>query len=114
MAFVGDDRVKGVYGNILLGGVFIWRLIPGVEDGGVAEQINRHPLDGADVNERISGLRVEQVTCRQDGRVEFLAFVKILALESLAVDFVYLVELEARLGLERRKRSDSLSGKGAA
>ena len=59
-------------------------------------------------------MRVRQVRGRQDLRVELLVLVEVLPLEALAVDLVDLVELLARLGLERGEGPHGLGGQRAA
>ena len=63
VAFVGDDQVEGVDRDVEPVGVVIHVRIAGRLREGVLppEQVDRHPLDGRDVDERMAGLRIGQV-----------------------------------------------------
>ena len=79
-----------------------------------AEQVDGHALDRADVDEGVAELRVGQQRVRHDVGVPLLAFVQVALLEALRVDRVDLVELQARLGLERREGAHGLRRQRAA
>ncbi len=73
-----------------------------------AEQVDGHALDRADVDEGVAGLGVEQVAGRHYLGVELLVVSQVFAAGALAVDLVNLVELQARLRLERSEGVDGL------
>ena len=102
VALVGDHQVEGVDRDVqrLLGRVVVDRLVALAEDRGAAEEVDRHALDRADVDERVPLLRPGQVLLGQDLRVVPGVVAEVLALEAVAVDLVDLVELEPGLGRE--------------
>jgi hypothetical protein len=112
VALVRHDQVERVDRDLLDFGVVIRFLIALVEHRTVPEQVDGHTLNGANVNERMAGLRVEQVVARQHLRVESLVLSEVLSLEPLAVHFIALVELEPRFRFERSERADSLNRQG--
>ena len=63
-----------------------------------------HALDGGDVDEGVAELGIGEQRVRHDVGVELLVLVEVVLLEALGVDRVDLVELQARLGLEARRR----------
>ncbi len=77
------------------------------EDGGAAEEIDRHPLDRADVDERQARAGRGEVGGRQDVGIEGFAL-QVLPMKPLAVDLVDVGELPARLRLERGELADRL------
>ena len=79
-----------------------------------SEQVHRHALDRADVDEGVFRLGVGQVGSGQDLGVEPLVRVQVVALEPLAVHLVDLVELLAGLGLEGGEGPHGLGRQGAA
>src|SRR5690606_7033202 len=106
VALVGDNEVERVDRDIELGRV---RLVLGLGGGtgeGVvpAEEVDAHALNRADVDEGMARVGVGEVLRRQDLRIERLALVEVLPLESLAIHLVDLIELEAWFGLEGRER----------
>ena len=56
VALVGDDQVEGVDGDVELVGVVVDRLRHRPRDGLAAEQVDRHALDRADVDEGVARL----------------------------------------------------------
>jgi hypothetical protein len=77
-------------------------------------QVDGHPLNRADVHERVLLLRAFQIVAGKHLRIELGAFVEIGLMKPLAVDLVDLVELQIRLGIERRERPDGLRSQRAA
>ena len=56
MAFVGDDEIEGVDGDVAdLVGILVDFLVANAEDGVPAEEVDGHALDGGDVHERVPG-----------------------------------------------------------
>ena len=114
MAFVRDDDVEGVNRNVEQFGVVFGFIVALREHRLASEEIDGHALDRADVQKGMARLRVEQVGRRHDLGIEGLAFFEVFAAKALAVDFVNLVELEARFRLKGGEGIDSLGGEGAA
>ncbi len=100
MALVGNDEVEGVDGDVESVRVLVAGLQFAEGSGRrlSSEQVHGHALDGADVDEGVARLWVEQVLGGQDRGIEALVFVKVLPLEPLAVELVDLVELEGGSG----------------
>ena len=114
MALVGDDQVEGVDRDVELVRVVVDRFVTSPEDRLPAEEVDGHPLDRADVDERVPGLRIGEVPLGQDLGVELLVFAEVLLLERRRVDLVDLVELQPRLRLERGEGADGLRREGSA
>ena len=114
VAFVGDDQIEGVNRDVELVGVVVAHVVAQLEGGLAAEEVDGHALDGADVDEGVARLRIEQVGGRQDLGVELRVVAQVVAVEALAVDLVDLVELQAGLRLERGEGVDGLGGKRPA
>ena len=132
MTFVRDDEIKGVNRNVELVGGPLTRpsdtLSPsGGEGRGEGELVNifcistslreatfrteqipRHALDGRDVNERVRRLGIGQVLIRQHLGIERLIVAEILLLKLLAINFVFLRELVALVGVEGIEGADGL------
>ena len=72
------------------------------------EQVDGHPLNRADVDERVPGSRILQIRLWQHLGVEFLVFAEVPFLKALAVDFVDMVELQSRFRLEGSEGTDRL------
>ena len=68
--------------------VLVDRLVAGAEDRLATENVDGHPLDRADVDERVPCLWVSEVLLRHDLRVELLVLPEVLLLELRAVDLV--------------------------
>ena len=114
VALVGDDQVEGVDRDVELLDIGVDGLAVDRQRLLAAEQVHRHPLDRRDVDEGVAGLRVGQQGVRhaRSGRTAVVAEVGLL--EALRVELVDLVELQARLRLERGERADRLRGKRPA
>lgn len=61
MTLVSNNQIEGMDRNIQLRSLLIEFLIPGGENGISTEEVNGHPLDRADVDESMTGIRVRQV-----------------------------------------------------
>ena len=85
---------------------------PKSESASLAEQVDRHPLDGGDVDEGVAELGIGEEAVGHDVRIELLVLAEVGLLEALGVDRVDLVELETGLSLEGGEGPDSLSGQG--
>ena len=95
-------RSKAWIGMSSLVGVVVEFLVSRSEDRIPAEQVDRHALDRADVDEGVTGVGVR--SGRHSASTlgsNFSSSSKSSRLEPLAVDLVDLVELQARLRLER-------------
>src|SRR5437899_1030272 len=86
MTFVRDDHVEGMDRNVEFLCVFIYWFVSQVENRIAPKEIDGHPLDGADVDERIPLLRFQQIGRWEHLRIKLLGFVKILTLKTLAID----------------------------
>ncbi|MPM58632.1 hypothetical protein SDC9_105464 [bioreactor metagenome] len=91
MALVGDDHVEGVDGDIELAGVSV---VLEAAVGVFAQQVDRHALDGGDVDEGVGFPGVSQVLFGQHLGVEAASVFQFLAPESLAVDLIIPVQFE--------------------
>ena len=108
MAFVSDDDIESVNRNVELLSIFVDWFVADVEDCIATEEIDRHPLNRADINEGIALLWIVQIGLRQYLRIKLVFFLEIFALKALTVDFVNLVELESWLRLKRSKGANGL------
>lgn len=88
--------------------------LPEANPGFTTKQVDAHPLDGADVNERITQFGIGQQRVRPHGWIELLALIKVGLLETLRIHRVELVELKTGLGLEAGEGAHRLRGKCAA
>jgi hypothetical protein len=117
VAFVGDDDVEGVDRDVEAVGVLVDALFGcagKVRQRLAAEDVHRHALDRADVDERVIGAGVGEVVHRYELRVELVALVEIAGLKARRVDLVLLVELEPGRGVERSERAHRLRRERAA
>ena len=116
VAFIGDDQVEGVDRNVEpVGVVFHVRVAGRLREGVLPpEQVDRHPLDGRDVDERMAGLRIGQVAVGQQLGVERVVVAEIVLLEALAIDLVFLDELVALGRVEGRELPHGLGGQRLA
>ncbi|SIL83641.1 Uncharacterised protein [Mycobacteroides abscessus subsp. abscessus] len=61
MALVGHDQVEGVDRDVELLRVFIAAIaLPEADPSFTTKQVDAHPLDGADVDERVAQLGIGQ------------------------------------------------------
>ena len=58
MTLVSDDNVECMNWNVQLVSVVLDRLVTKIENGIATEQVDRHPLNGRDVNESITLFRI--------------------------------------------------------
>src|SRR5438309_827324 len=79
-----------------------------------AEQVDRHPLNRTDVNERTPRLRLGQVVFGKDFGIETKVLVKIFPVETVTVDFVDPIELQTGLGFEGSHLRGRLGGERAS
>src|ERR1035441_9298449 len=103
MTLVRNDQIEGMDRNIQFCGVLIKFLVSSSKDRVPTEEIYRHPLNGADINEGMTGVRVCQIRTRQHPWVKLLFFIEVARLEPLAVDLINLVKFQSRLRLEGGK-----------
>ncbi len=61
VALIGDDEAEGMNGDGDLFSIFNDALIAKIEDGVSTKKLNRHSLDGRDVDESVFGRRVDEV-----------------------------------------------------
>src|SRR5207248_1777303 len=94
VAFIRDDYIKSMNWNVQLLSIIIYGFVADVKDRVAPEQIDRHSLDCADVDKSISLLGVDKIRLWQSLGIKLLGFVEVFALETLAIDFVNLVELQ--------------------
>src|SRR5258706_6117861 len=113
MTLVCYDNIEGVYRDVQLDRIIIEFLIAGVKNRIATEEIDGHPLNGADIHEGVTRVWIGQVRPRQNFRIEFLLLVEVASLESLAIDLVDSVELQSRFRLEGSKCEHSLSGQSS-
>ncbi|SIA22908.1 Uncharacterised protein [Mycobacteroides abscessus subsp. abscessus] len=115
MAFVGHDQVEGVDRDVEFLRVHIAAIaLPEANPSVTTKQVDTHPLYGADVDERVTQLWVRQQRVRHHVWVKLLLLVEIGLLETLRIDRVEFVELEAWLGLEAGEGAHRLRGQCAA
>ena len=116
VAFIGDDQVEGVDRDVEpVGVVFHVRIARRLLEGVLPpEQVDRHPLDGRDIDERMAGLWIGQIAVGQQLGVERVVVAKIILLEALAVDLVFLGELVALRRVEGRELPHGLGGQRLA
>ena len=114
VAFVCDDEIKGMNGNVeLIGIVFVLGIAVRLREATFrTEKVPCHPLDRGDVDECMAGFRRGEVFVWQEFWVKRIVIAEILALKSLGIDLVFLsefvsggsvksIELTNRLGRER-------------
>src|SRR5882672_8897917 len=111
MAFVGDYDIESVNRNIEQVGIVLGFIVTLRKHRLAPQQIDGHALNRADVEKRMDRLQVGR---RHDLRVKLLAFFQVFTAETLAVDFVNLVKLQARFRLEGGEGVHGLRGEGAA
>jgi hypothetical protein len=66
MTFICNHQIESMDWNIQLLGVILNFLVTDTPNGVPPEEIDGHPLDGADVNEGVIRLRTGQIRCGQD------------------------------------------------
>ena len=112
MAFVGDDQIECVRGNLQEVGIVVAiDVVAGLREAALcAEQVSRDALDGAHIDEGVRGARRREVVLRQYLGVERLIVAEVLALEPLAEQLEFLRELEAVGSAEGIEFADGLCG----
>ena len=113
VTLVSDNQIEGVDRDIELLGVILDALLVR-EDCATTKEVDRHPLNCADVDEGRPGFRVGQVGLRQDGGIELVIITEILALEALRIHLIQTVELLTGLRLEALEGTDRLSSQRLA
>lgn len=116
VAFVGDDEVKGVDGDVELVSVgFRLGIATGLGEAALgAEEVAGHALDGGDIDEGMAGPGGGEVFVGEDLGVEGVVVAEVFLLEALAVELVFLGELVALGGVESVELANSLGGEGLA
>ena len=95
-------------------GVFVISFFLAAKAGATTKQVYSHALNRADVDERVTRLRVQKIGSGQHLWIERFVFANVFAVKSLAVDLVDSVELQSRFRLERSESADCLSGERSA
>ena len=75
MAFVGDDQVKGVDGNVQSLSIVVDRLISIVKNSFLTQEIDRHSLNGTNIDKGVSGFGIQQIRGRQHFRIKLFVLV---------------------------------------
>jgi hypothetical protein len=110
MTLIGDHNVEGVDRDIEALRVLVQFLVTESEGYLSTKEVDGHPLDSRHVHEGMARLGVGQVGSGQHLWIKLLFIPEVFAMESLAVDLVHLIELQARFRLKGSERPDGLSG----
>src|ERR1051325_5470099 len=101
MAFVSNDYIESMNRNVLdLVGIIINRLVAEIENCISTKEVNGHALNGRDINECITLFRACEIALWQHLWIKFVFFAEVFSLKALTVNFVNLVDLQSRFGLE--------------
>ena len=104
VTFIGNNQVKSVDRDVFFRCVYVNLFVSQFPKSIKPKQIDRHPLDGADVDEGVSRFGIFEVMRLERLRIKLLILVKVPTLESLTVNLVNLVKLQPQFRLERSKR----------
>ena len=111
VAFISNDKVKSMNGNIKLFCILIHRFVTARKYGCFSEQVNGHPLNCGHIHKTMLWLRISEVRFRYQSGIKRFILIQITPLKTLAINLICFIKFQLLLCFKRGKRPDHLCSK---